>query len=107
MASLYRIIAVGRTCSVMTHIPVASLIRPISNHGFNLNQLNKVWHVWPGSIHGALVVKLVEAFHMSGFGMCGPIVANASKRATPPADISSPNKFFGQLGPPGSIQPRV
>jgi hypothetical protein len=26
MASLYRIIAVGRTCSVMTHIPMASLI---------------------------------------------------------------------------------
>jgi hypothetical protein len=32
-----------------------------------------VWHVWPGSIHGALVVKLVEAFHMSGFGMCGQL----------------------------------
>jgi hypothetical protein len=25
------------------------------------------------SIHGALVVKLVEAFHMSGFGMCGQL----------------------------------
>ena len=62
---MYRIIAVGRTCSVMTHIPVASLIRPISNHGFNLNQLNKVWHVWPGSIHGALVVELVEASTLS------------------------------------------
>ena len=43
--TMYRIIAVGRTCSLFC----------------TLNQLNKVWHVWPGSIHGALVVELVAA----------------------------------------------
>ena len=41
--------------------PLALVADPSRQIGGTLNQLNKVWHVWPGSIHGALVVELVEA----------------------------------------------